>query len=160
MTGTGLLNAPKDTRQSWDIERSLWCGGRVEWFLVPQKRRGNNLCSWAQKDRNSEWWFGISIIRATKNRAWWTERQFKRIWNPQDEKHVTPKAPELTDYTKHFPRHVFHCAVIKTQIHKTPANNDYSSSTTELELPALYTKSLYVFDEERNCLDSINLHTS
>jgi len=28
--GTGLLNAPKDTRKSWDIEWSLWCGGSSE----------------------------------------------------------------------------------------------------------------------------------
>jgi len=46
VTGTGLLNAPKDTVESWDIECSLWCRGSAEGYPILQKRRGNYLSSW------------------------------------------------------------------------------------------------------------------
>jgi len=53
VTGTGLLNAPKDTMESWDIKWSLWFRGSVEGRPVTQKRRGNYLWFWLLKLKNS-----------------------------------------------------------------------------------------------------------
>jgi len=68
--GIGWQNASKDTSESWNIDRSMWCGWSVKVYHVPQKRRGNNLWFWAQKVKNSE--YQISDFDkncATKNRA-------------------------------------------------------------------------------------------
>jgi len=44
--GTGWQNPSKDTKESWDIGRSLWCRGSVEGCPVPQKRKGNHPSFW------------------------------------------------------------------------------------------------------------------
>jgi len=70
VTGTGLLNAHKDTMESWDIEWSLWCEVRVEGYPITQKMKRNNLWFWAQKVKNSEYLiWNFKKIRATKNRT-------------------------------------------------------------------------------------------
>ena len=132
VTGTGLLNAHKDTRKSWDIEWPLWFRGCAEGCPVTQKRRENYLSFWAQKVENSECpiWDFLKNSRHKESSVARRVGQLETIqkdleslgWVEHNQKKIRPKSSKIDrlPQTTTFQTLLFHEALSKLKILRNP----------------------------------------